>query len=85
MRNEEYYSQLRRQNKKYRKKLMRLLNKNGYTPQDVIRVVDALSGKTPAGKEKAAQELIQLLAEGADREALLAYLDERSRTPFITL
>ena len=79
----KYYDAVRKQNKKYRKKLIRTLKKEGYATEDMLRIIDSFSGKPPAGKEKAAQELLTLIADGADRETVFAFLDSRNATRFL--
>ncbi|MBQ6066998.1 MAG: hypothetical protein IJK89_09250 [Clostridia bacterium] len=68
----KYYEISRRERKKQRKKLMRLLPKQGYTEEDQLRIIDSLSGKTESGKEQAAQELSALIADGVGKEEILS-------------
>ena len=67
----KYYDIARRERTKFQKKLLKTLKKNGYDDEDVIVIVDSLSGRTALGKENASQELLALLDEGADRDAVL--------------
>lgn len=69
----KYYEIPRRERKKQRKKLMRLLRNQGYTEAEQLRIVDSLSGKTELGKEHAAQELSAMIAGGAEKEEVLSY------------
>ena len=70
----KYYEIPRRERKKQRKKLMRLLPKQGYTEEEQLRIIDSLSGRTEPGKERAAQELTALIADGADKGTVLAFI-----------
>ena len=71
----KYYEIPRRERKKQRKKLMRLLPKQGYTVEEQLRIIDSMSGKTDLGKEHAAQELSALIAGGASKEEVLSFVE----------
>lgn len=71
----KYYEIPRRERKKHRKKLMRLLPKQGYTEEEQLKIVDSLSGKTELGKEHAAQELAALIAGGAAKEDVIRFIE----------
>ena len=75
MTQKKYYLTARRERHKYRRKLMASLKKNGYAENEIIRIADALAGQTHTGKEAAAKKILAMLAEGADREEVLGYLD----------
>ena len=81
----KYYELPIRNRQKQRKKMMRLLKKNGYGNEDLIRIVDGLSGMTIPGKEKTAREITRLVTEGADKEAVFSLLRQYEEARFIDI
>ena len=64
MAGKKYYELSRKEAHRYRKTLISQLKKNGFQDDDILLIVDGLSGLSPGGKEKAARELSALLAGG---------------------
>ena len=60
------------------------MRKRNDTDEDILRVIDTVAGRTESGKETAAKEILALLTKGAEREAVLAYL-ESLRGQFIDI
>ena len=82
MKKETYYVKTRKQNRKHRKKLIRTLRKNLYSDAEILRIVDAMSGDTPYGKELTAKEIVRLLLNGAAREEIEEYVERLNRKSF---
>ena len=71
----KYYILFRKERHKNRKKLLAALKKQGFDDEDILLIVDAVSGRSEKGKEAISEKILSLLSEGADRQALLGYLD----------
>lgn len=71
----KFYVLTRRERHKYRRKLAAALKKRGCPDEDFLRIVDAVAGRSGTGKETAAKEILALLSDGADWNAVSAYVD----------
>jgi hypothetical protein len=78
----KYYAVSRKERHKNRKKIVTALKKQGFSDADIILVVDAVAGRSEQGKEAVSEKILSLLADGADRQAVLACLDALN-DPFI--
>ena len=72
---DRYYTLFRKERHKYRKRMLAALRKRGFSDEDLLRIVDAVAGRTESGKETAAKEILSLLSDGSDRQAVFSYLD----------
>ena len=83
MKRKVYYEIQRRQKCRFRKKLMRALRKHPFGTETILRIVDAMAGDTPYGKEKTSQELLRMLSDGAGEAELLSFADRLTRKSFL--
>lgn len=51
------------------------MRKRGWSDDDILRIVDSITGWTESGKETAAKEILSLLSDGDGRETVFAYLE----------
>lgn len=72
---DRYYTLFRRERHKYRKRMIAALRKRGWSDDDILRIVDSITGWTESGKETAAKEILSLLSDGDGRETVFAYLE----------
>ncbi len=71
----KYYLIARKEKHKYRKRLITAMKKKGYSEEDALRIVDAVAGRTPSGKEAAAAAILKLLADGSDKTEIDSFLE----------
>ena len=76
---DRYYTLFRKERHKYRKRMIAALKKRGFSDEDLLRIVDSTAGRTQSGKETAAREILSLLSDGGDKQAVFAYLDSLQR------
>ena len=83
MKQKKYYELARKQNKKNRKKLIRTLRKAGYDQSVILRLIDAMAGDTPYGKELTSGEILRKIADGASADELIDYADRLANRLFL--
>ena len=83
MKEKMYYDLPRVQEKKNRKKLIRVLRKNGYDDAELLKIIDAMAGDTPCGKEQTSEDLLNMVAQGAGKEELTAYAESLFERMFL--
>ena len=84
MKEKKYYDLPRVQERKNRKKLIRVLRKNGYDDGDLLKIIDAMAGDTPCGKEQTSEDLLNMVAQGAGKEDVTAYAESLCRRTFLS-
>lgn len=83
MKQKVYYEIARKQKKKNRKKLIRTLRKAGYDQSVILRLIDAMAGDTPYGKELTSGEILRKIADGASADELNSFAERLVSRQFL--
>ena len=80
---EKYYEIPFAEARAKRQRLINALHAAGYGDDEIIQIVDSLSGTEQPGKERAVKETLKMLSDGVAKEDLLDHFRRYAERSFL--
>ena len=66
-----------------RRRMINALRKNGYGDDEIIQIIDSLSGTEPPARENAVKDVLKMLSDGVPKDDVLTHFRRYAERSFL--